>query len=308
MSTSTTIAVVVDDELPAAIRREHEAASAAALSALGHALECGRLLAQARQGIAHGGWESFVRDRCGIAPRTASLYQRLHANRERLANRQRVAGLTVREAARLVAEPRVAEPEAVPGPRGDDAGRMRSAILFRIAGGMVRRGFSSLDSRDICNALAVIVARDGAAIAADVQGGGRLLPAWYAAGMRNTAVHPEAGWMIETRPHPSGDPFVHFHAFVPGVDGFSHLVGMKVGVADSCLLAVHQVLACDSSPVHEGMPPHDDPGWIVQHDPPWRAPDEREWNTALFRDEDDYRRRGMGLVGSRRRRKAEVPA
>lgn len=45
------------DKLVVAIRREHEAASAAARSALEHSLECGRLLAQARAEIPHGGWE-----------------------------------------------------------------------------------------------------------------------------------------------------------------------------------------------------------------------------------------------------------
>lgn len=108
------------DGIAAAIRREHAAASAAAGAAVAHALEAGRLLAEARQGIPHGGWESFVRDRCGIAPRTARLYLQLDANRERIANRQRDAGLTVRSAARLVAEPRV-KAEAVAEVRADEA-------------------------------------------------------------------------------------------------------------------------------------------------------------------------------------------
>jgi hypothetical protein len=94
------------DKLVVAIRREHEAASAAARSALEHALECGRLLAQARAAIPHGGWENYLRDVCGIAPRTGRLYLRLHEHRGRLQDRQRVAGLSVREAAKLVAEPR----------------------------------------------------------------------------------------------------------------------------------------------------------------------------------------------------------
>jgi hypothetical protein len=94
------------DTLVVAIRAEHEAASQAARSALEHALACGRLLAQARATVPHGGWETFVEKTCGIAPRTGRLYLRLHANRDRLGNRQRVAGLTVREAAKLVAEPR----------------------------------------------------------------------------------------------------------------------------------------------------------------------------------------------------------
>jgi hypothetical protein len=46
------------DKLVVAIRREHEAASAAARFALEHALECGRLLAQARAETPHGGWEN----------------------------------------------------------------------------------------------------------------------------------------------------------------------------------------------------------------------------------------------------------
>ena len=65
MSTTVIEAAAAGDGIEAAIRREHEAASTAAQTALGHALECGRLLAQAREGIAHGGWEVFVRERCG---------------------------------------------------------------------------------------------------------------------------------------------------------------------------------------------------------------------------------------------------
>jgi hypothetical protein len=106
METKIETLIVAGEDLATLIRREHEAASTAARSALEHALEAGRLLARAREGIGHGEWETFVRDRCGIAPRTARLYLRLDANRERLANRQRVAGLTVREAARVLAEPR----------------------------------------------------------------------------------------------------------------------------------------------------------------------------------------------------------
>jgi hypothetical protein len=226
---STTIAVVVDDELPAAIRREHEAASAAALSALGHALECGRLLAQARQGIAHGGWESFVRDRCGIAPRTASLYQRLHANRERLANRQRVAGLTVREAARLVAEPRVAEPEAG-GERFDFLGQWHAAI----------------DCVSLQFNPAWRIASPSCPPPAP--------PAWYSPGHRHTAVHRD-GWCFEVSPdslvpgrvntivHDSlGE--VHFASF----DGMS-----PAGI-------VPFLTACER---HGGMPPQYN-GWTIE--------------------------------------------
>jgi len=117
------------DQLTVAIRQEHEAASAAAGAALRHALEAGRLLAEARAAISHGAWESYVRESCGIAPRTASLYLRLHRHRDRLPNRQHVADLSVRQAARLLERPRVkAEPvAAVPEPVADEqaAGSLR---------------------------------------------------------------------------------------------------------------------------------------------------------------------------------------
>jgi hypothetical protein len=130
MSMSTAVMVAAagaeDDEgLTAAIRREHEAASTAAQSAIEHALEAGRLLAQAREGIPHGGWESFVREHCGIAPRTARLYMQLDDRRDRIANREHVAVLTLRAAARFMAEPKVktkphpeAAGDAEPGPLG----------------------------------------------------------------------------------------------------------------------------------------------------------------------------------------------
>lgn len=95
------------EQLTDAIRQEHAAVSAAAQSALQHALEAGRLLADARRNIPHGSWESYVKDSCGIAPRTASLYLRLHRKRDRLPNRQHVADLSVRQAARLLEQPKV---------------------------------------------------------------------------------------------------------------------------------------------------------------------------------------------------------
>ena len=90
------------DRLAVAIRDEHAAASSAARAAVSHALEAGRLLDEARATIPHGGWESYVQDTCGMAPRTARLYLRLHRHRDRLPNRQRVADLTVRQAAKLL--------------------------------------------------------------------------------------------------------------------------------------------------------------------------------------------------------------
>jgi hypothetical protein len=126
-STSTPPALS-GEQLTAAIRQEHEAASAAAGAALGHALEAGRLLAEARATIPHGAWESYVRESCSIAPRTASLYLRLHRHRDRLPNRQHVADLSVRQAARLLEGPRARAETEVERPAVD---RLSAAAAAR---------------------------------------------------------------------------------------------------------------------------------------------------------------------------------
>ena len=61
MNDAMIVAADEADGIAAAIRREHEAASAAAQSAVDHALEAGRLLAEARQGIPSAYWESIKR-------------------------------------------------------------------------------------------------------------------------------------------------------------------------------------------------------------------------------------------------------
>jgi hypothetical protein len=110
---STGSMTVIAEQLAGRIRAAHQAASTAAQTALGHALEAGRLLAEAREAVPHGGWLDYVAS-CGIADRTASLYMRLHRHRDRLEDRQRVADLSVRQAARLLAEPKAkAEAAAV---------------------------------------------------------------------------------------------------------------------------------------------------------------------------------------------------
>ncbi len=125
ITTAATATAMSAEQLTAAIRHEHEAASTAASAALQHALEAGRLLAEAKRKIPHGSWESFVKDSCGIAPRTASLYQRLHRHRDRLPNRQHVAELSVRQAARLLEQPKAKDDTAATLPavaveQGDD--------------------------------------------------------------------------------------------------------------------------------------------------------------------------------------------
>jgi hypothetical protein len=117
ITTTATSSGLSGDTLTAAIRQEHDAASRAAQSAIEHALAAGRLLAEAKRKIPHGSWEAYVRDECGIAPRTARLYQRLHRHRDRLPNRQHVAELSLRQAARLLERPKATAATAADDPK-----------------------------------------------------------------------------------------------------------------------------------------------------------------------------------------------
>lgn len=270
MSTAVMVAAAgaEDDEgLTAAIRREHEAASTAAQSAIEHALECGRLLAQARADIRYGAWESFVREHCGIAPRTARLYLQLDARRDRIANRQHVAGLTLREAARLVAEPKAkappqaeAEPvvQAEPSPGRDVADEAEDVSLF----GPV--------------------------------------PSWYRPGVECNGFHHTTKWFFQVWPHPQGEPWVHLIVWVPsGTGSWSHGEGPKRGIHVGALgRYLH-----DS--IFHGMPRMDDEAWDFWHDPAAtvEAASSKHYNAILFADEEHYRVHGLGLQPSRKRRR-----
>ncbi|MCJ2068597.1 DUF3102 domain-containing protein, partial [Methylobacterium sp. J-030] len=62
--------------------------------------ECGKLLAQAKETVPHGGWDAWLRLNTTVSPRTAQLYMRIARHVEGdSAKAQRVAGLSVREAA-----------------------------------------------------------------------------------------------------------------------------------------------------------------------------------------------------------------
>jgi hypothetical protein len=282
------------DKLVVAIRREHEAASAAARSALEHALECGRLLAQARADIPHGGWENYLRDVCGIAPRTGRLYLRLHEHRGRLEDRQRVAGLTVREAARLVGEPR---PEVAKVDRPREAAMLDEAqviirlhelqnliTVFRLgweAGESAAWQTERLDnfvrlSEELQSGIrssgrrawAVDTAADAVGDLRDIVVNGNeeqehAPPRWYAEGQMHEGLH-SAGWLVEVWPHPGGSEWVHFVVAVPGVDGPSHLEGPKRGCRVDRLTRV-------MSRVYS-LPDVDGPGW--------------DWNVRPVREDD----------------------
>jgi hypothetical protein len=104
------------------IRREHEAASTAARSALQHARRAGELLTQAKTALRHGAWLPWLTEHCpDISERTAQAYMRVAARWPELeAKAQRVADLPVRQALALLAEPREADSDTAAPTSPDD--------------------------------------------------------------------------------------------------------------------------------------------------------------------------------------------
>jgi hypothetical protein len=95
-------------DLAKQIHAEHLAVAVAVAKGLDHAMAAGDLLIKVRRSeqLKHGEWEFWVKQNCGIAIETARLYIRLADNRAEIeANRQRVTGLSVRAAAKLIAGP-----------------------------------------------------------------------------------------------------------------------------------------------------------------------------------------------------------
>ena len=103
-----------------AINAAHAGVEAAKREGARYAVECGRLLAQAKETVPHGGWDAWLRLNTTVSQRTAQLYARIARHVEGdPAKAQRVAGLSVREAAaeatgpkRAAASRRPLSPEA----------------------------------------------------------------------------------------------------------------------------------------------------------------------------------------------------
>lgn len=112
---------VIDESLIDEINRQHKTVEDAAARTLEHAIECGRLLATAKDRVGHGEWLRWLGDNFDGSERTARDYMRLHEHADRLggANRQRAADLSIRAALRELAPPR-----EKPGSDDDRLGRM----------------------------------------------------------------------------------------------------------------------------------------------------------------------------------------
>jgi len=79
------------------INEAHEAAAAAVSKGIGHAIECGRLLIEAKAKVPHGEWLPWLEANCTVGARMARHYMRLARHSDQL-NRKRVSDFSVREA------------------------------------------------------------------------------------------------------------------------------------------------------------------------------------------------------------------
>ena len=91
-------------QLANAITMEHELANKAANTALGHAIECGKMLHAAKSKVPHGFWLKWVEDNSGIPRGTAGLYMHLASNYQRVGNMD-----SIRSALKLLADDRAEE-------------------------------------------------------------------------------------------------------------------------------------------------------------------------------------------------------
>ena len=96
------------------INDAHRQAEEHARSAIEHAIAAGRLLLEAKEKTPHGGWLPWVRENCKFAVRTSQAYMRVASNT------QRVAHLPLRDALKLLAEPKAAAQPGAPVVEDDE--------------------------------------------------------------------------------------------------------------------------------------------------------------------------------------------
>ncbi|MCL4761296.1 MAG: DUF3102 domain-containing protein [Burkholderiales bacterium] len=108
----TDTTMITRTTLAGEIREHHRQVQVAVRAGLTHAREAGRLLADARAQVSHGGWATFVEQDCGLSRSTAAGYVRIFRRWGELEPYvQRVAHLPLRRALALLAAPR---PDAAP--------------------------------------------------------------------------------------------------------------------------------------------------------------------------------------------------
>lgn len=93
-------------DLAKQINAEHEASQQAMSVGLEHAMKAGALLAEVKTGLAHGEWQTWVKESCTFGERTARGYLRLARELPKLdeGKRQRVAVLSFKQAMKILSK------------------------------------------------------------------------------------------------------------------------------------------------------------------------------------------------------------
>jgi hypothetical protein len=112
------------DQLAAAINCAHDRAQASARSAIEAAIECGRLLLEAKAPVAHGEWLPWIEANLSFGGRQARKYMRVAANAQQLANRNCGSDLGINAALELLAD-HGAEPRSDHEPGSCDWGDLQ---------------------------------------------------------------------------------------------------------------------------------------------------------------------------------------
>jgi Protein of unknown function (DUF3102) len=101
------------------IDAEHEATQTAACMTIEHAIECGRLLVEAKASVPHGEWLPWLRENTKVSERTARRWMRFAENSETLPAKP----ATVAELRSCEEQTRIRSRSAVwrAAPRGPDA-------------------------------------------------------------------------------------------------------------------------------------------------------------------------------------------
>lgn len=118
-------------DLAERINQAHQRCEAALRSGLQHALECGRLLSQAKSQLAHGEWLPWLCNNCEVTPRAAQGYMRVASRWPELAqNAKRVSHLPYRQALAMLAAPKGDEHE----PDADTPPDLSSGLAYQASG------------------------------------------------------------------------------------------------------------------------------------------------------------------------------
>jgi len=143
-----------EHETAAEVRRLHAEVVGDLRRTVAKAMEIGRLLAEAKARLPHGGFQDWIREECGFSPETGRRYMRMHEARALIETSE---ADTVTEALRLLAPTektvtmtgfpppppeQIGRPDSFEPPDGfallgwhDDGETARAASIFRAVGG-----------------------------------------------------------------------------------------------------------------------------------------------------------------------------